>query len=119
MLVLVCLAISYLYLFHFIVLSNPDFSCSKNLLSSCVERVTTGTYNFASPILNVAFVGAFISGIAGLALGSAACATIPVRTQISDHVKIRFISQLINGISKVLQKLLKCFNGTMISQFFF
>ena len=31
------------------------------------------------------------------------------------HVKMRLFSQLINGISRVLQKLLKYFNGTIIS----
>ena len=31
---------------------------------------------------------------------------------------MRFISQLINGISRFLQKLLKYFNGTAISTFF-
>ena len=31
---------------------------------------------------------------------------------------MRLISQLINGISKVLQKLLKCFNGAIILVFF-
>ena len=33
-------------------------------------------------------------------------------------VKIRLTSQLINGISRVLQKLLKYFNGTIISTSF-
>ena len=33
------------------------------------------------------------------------------------HVKMRLFSQLINGISRVLQKLLKYFNGTIISTF--
>ena len=37
--------------------------------------------------------------------------------QSSDLVKSRLILQLINGISKVLQKLLKYFNGTTISTF--
>ena len=37
-----------------------------------------------------------------------------VITQVDDHVKIRLTSQLINGISRVLQKLLKYFNGTII-----
>ena len=36
-------------------------------------------------------------------------------TQSSDQVTIILISQLINGISRVLQKLLKYFNGTAIS----
>ena len=35
-------------------------------------------------------------------------------TQFADQAKIRLISQLINGISRVLQKLIKCLNGTII-----
>ena len=35
-----------------------------------------------------------------------------------DKVKIRLISQLINGISRALQKLLKYFNSTIISTSF-
>ena len=38
--------------------------------------------------------------------------------QVDDHVKMRLISQLIDEISRVLQKLVKCFNGTAISTFF-
>ena len=38
--------------------------------------------------------------------------------QSSDLVKSRLILQLINGISKVLQKLLKYFNGTVFSTFY-
>ena len=41
-----------------------------------------------------------------------------VITQALDHVKIRLTSQLISGISRVLQKLLKYFNGTIISTSF-
>ena len=41
-----------------------------------------------------------------------------VITQFLDHVKIRLTSQLINGISSVLQKLLKYFSGTVISTSF-
>ena len=39
-------------------------------------------------------------------------------TQFLDHVKIRLTSQLINGISSVLPKLLRYFNGTIISTSF-
>ena len=39
---------------------------------------------------------------------------VAIRTQLDDHVKIRLTSQLIKGISKVLQKLLKYFSGTII-----
>ena len=35
-------------------------------------------------------------------------------TQVNDHVKMRLTSQSINDILKVLQKLLKYFNGTAI-----
>ena len=37
-----------------------------------------------------------------------------VITQVVDHVKLRLISQFIVDISRVLQKLLKYFNGTAI-----
>ena len=39
-------------------------------------------------------------------------------THFLYQVKTRLISQLINGISRVLQKLLKYFNGTAISTSF-
>ena len=77
--------------------------------------MTTGTYNFVSSILNVTFVGLLTAATAGLASGSAFLVVSFVITQFSDQDKIRFISQLINGISSVLQKLLNYFNGTAIS----
>ena len=43
---------------------------------------------------------------------------VAIRTQVDDHVKIRLTSQLMKGISKVLQKLLKYFSGTIISTSF-
>ena len=41
-----------------------------------------------------------------------------VITQLSDQLKVKDTSQLINGISSVFQKLPKCFNGTAITTFF-
>ena len=41
-----------------------------------------------------------------------------VKTQVDDHVKKRLTSQLISGISRVLQQLLKYFNGTIILPYF-
>ena len=38
--------------------------------------------------------------------------------QVDEQVKIRLTSQLINGISRVLQKFLKYFNGKIISTSF-
>ena len=80
--------------------------------------MTTGTHNCVSFILNVVSVGLLISATAGLASGSVSLVALLVITQLSDQVKIRFILQLINGISSVLQKLLKYFNGQTISTFF-
>ena len=103
-----------------IVLLNPDFNCSKKLLSSFVDKVTTGTYNFVSVILNVAPIGLLILDIAGFPLWArtASLVALLVNTHLSDHVKIRFVSQLINGMSNVLQKLLKYFKSTTISTSF-
>ena len=67
---------------------------------SLVDKVMTGTYNFVSVIAN------FPSPVE------------LVITQSSDHVKIRLTSQLIKSISSVFQKLLKYFNGTIISTSF-
>ena len=39
-------------------------------------------------------------------------------TQVDSHFEKRLISQLINGISRVLEKLLKHFNGTANSTSF-
>ena len=78
-----------------------------------------------SVILNVAFAGASILSVAsteGSALELAFLAVyfvISIKTEFSNHVKVRHTSQSINGTSKVLQKLLKYSNGTTISRFFF
>ena len=80
--------------------------------------MTTGTYNFVSVILNVALVGLLISAPAGLASRSASLVVLFAITQFPDQVKIRFISQLINGIYNVHPKLLTYFNGTTISKKF-
>ena len=94
-----------LYLFHFIVLLNPNFNCSKSFVSFSFDKVTTGTYNFVSAILNVAPDGAAIAGL------TPAFTVISTKTHFLDHVKINSISKLINGIFNALQKFLKCFSG--------
>ena len=38
-----------------------------------------------------------------------------VITQNDNHVKMKFTPQLTNGVSRVLEKLLKYFNGIIIS----
>ena len=67
LLFLVWLEISYLYLFHLIVLLNPVFYGSNNLFSSWVDKVTTGTCSFVSVIFYVAFVGLLSPTTTGLA----------------------------------------------------
>ena len=75
-------------------------NCSNNVALFCFDKVTTGTYNFASVISN------FTSPLEVLI------------TQVDDHVHIKLTSQLIKSISRVLQKLLKYFNRTIISTSF-
>ena len=51
------------YLFHIISLLNPDFRLVNNLISSSLDKVTTGTYNLQSFIASVApVVVAFTTG---------------------------------------------------------
>ena len=57
-----------------------------------------------SVILNIAFVGLLTAAIAGLTSEFASLVALLVNTHFSDHIKMRFISQLINGIFSVLQK---------------
>ena len=54
-----------MYLFHFIVILNPDFNCSNNLLSFSSDKVTTGTYTLQSVISNFALAGDSIAAIGG------------------------------------------------------
>ena len=92
-----------LYLFHFIVLLNPAFNCSKSFISFSYDKVTTGTYNFVSVILKFNSVGGWFAGV------------ISAKTQFLDQVKINSTWQLISGIYKLLQKLLKCLSGIKTS----
>ena len=49
-----------LYLFQSISLVNPDFKLVKNLISSSLDKITTGIYNLQSFIASVASVGAAV-----------------------------------------------------------
>ena len=91
---MIYLDISDLYLFQLIVLLNPVCNCSKGLLSSSVDKVTTGACNFVSVVLNVEFIGLLTAATAGLASGSASLFALLVNTQFPDQIKVRFISQL-------------------------
>ena len=105
-----------MYLFHLIDLLNPDFNHPNNLLSFSADKVTTGTYNLQSVISNFALVGDSIAAIGGLGCGSGAfLKALPTSTHSLYQDKINIISQLINGMSRLLQKLPKYFNGIAIS----
>ena len=69
-------------------------------------------------VLNVAFVGAFIAGLAELTpwTALAACVVISVKTQFLDYAKVRDTSQSIKDMSRVLQKLLEYFHGPTFSR---
>ena len=101
----------------FYILLNPDFNCSNNLLSFSADKVTTGTYNLQSVISNLALVGDSIAAIGGLGCGLGAfLQALSTSTHSLYQDKINVISQLINGMSKLLQKLPKYFNGIAISK---
>ena len=95
-----------LYLFHIMSLLNPDFRLVNNLISSSLDKVTTGTYNLQSFIASVTPVGALFLGLPPTYLRSKL-----VITQFFFHFNSRDTSQLINGIFNALQKLPKYFNG--------
>ena len=76
------------------------------------DKVTTNMYNFVPVLWNSNSVGATIA--CGSLLFPAALTVASAKMQFFVHVKIISTSQLINGISKVLQKLLKYFSGITI-----
>ena len=79
---------------------QPDSNCFNSFTLSSVGKVIIGTLSFVSVISN---------------------SVIPTAEEIThflDQVKLRLISKLINGFSRVLQKLLKYFNGTAVLSYF-
>ena len=81
-------------------------------MSFSFDKVTTGTYNFVSVILNVAPDGATTAELL-----PCASLVISAKTQFLDQFKINSTSQLILGIFKAFQKLLEFFSGitTLVS----
>ena len=65
---------------------------------------------------SVGSVGALIS--VGSLYAPAAHVAVSAITQSLDHVKIRFTSEIVSGISNALQKLLSYFSWTVISTSF-
>ena len=104
-----------LYLFHIISLLNPDFRLVNNLISSSLDKVTTGTFNLQSVIPSVGPVGALSLTTGGPA--STCLRSKLVITQFLFPFSSKNTSQLINGIFSALQKLRKYFNGIANSIF--
>ena len=102
-----------LYLFHIIYLLNLDFKLVNNLISSSLDKVTTGIYNLQSVILSVAPVGSAVSSPSK----TTACCKLVI-AQFLFHFNSKDTSQLINGMFNALQKLPKYFNGMANSTFF-
>ena len=97
-----------LYLFHIISLLNPDFRLVNNLISSSLDKVTTGTDNLQSLIASVApVVFPFTTG--GPA-STCLCSKLVIM-QFLVHFSSKDTSQLIYGMFNALQKLPKYFNG--------
>ena len=90
-----------LYLFRIISLLNPNFKLVNSLISSSLDKVTTGTYNLQS----------FIASVAPVVVPSTCLCSKLVIMQFLFHFNSKNTSQLINGIFNSLQKLSKYSNG--------
>ena len=76
------------------------------MILSFLDKVTTGT---VAPVVCIA------TSCTGGLRTALNVLDISETTHLFDHEKSSSISQLINGKSRDLQKLLKCFNGTTAS----
>ena len=74
---------------------------------SFTDKMTTGIYNFVSLIVRIIL----------LELASLLSAPIADKTQYFVHLSFSSTLPLISSISRVLQKLIKYFNGTTIDTF--
>ena len=92
-------------MFHIIYFLNPDFKLVNNLISSSLDKVTTGTYNLQLVITSVAPVGAL-----SLLPPPMSLCSLLVITQFTV-INSKDTSQLINGIFSALQKFPKYFYG--------
>ena len=78
------------YLFQLIALLKPDSNCFNSFTLSWVNKVMARIKTFVSVLLNVGSWFATVSA---------------TKKQLFNQVNLRLISQLINGISSILQEL--------------
>ena len=114
LLLIASVVICDLYLFHIISLLNPDFRLVNNLISTSLDKVTTGTYNLQSFIASVAPV--VVPFTTGGPASTCLCSKLVI-TQFLFHFSSKNNSQLINGMFNALQKLPKYLNGIANSTF--
>ena len=88
--------ISDLYLFQDIVLLNPYFKFSKNLMLSFITKVTTGSWSLVLAVMKFTPVMLLWCSI---------------NTQYFVHDKSSYTLNFINCKTRDLQKLLKCLSG--------
>ena len=100
--------LTVLYSFQQTNISNPLLRSFDSFWLSLADKVTTGTYNFVSLIVKII--------LQELALALSAPAAD--KTQYFVHLRFNTTLQLINGILRDLQKLLKYFNSAVIAAFF-
>ena len=115
LLLIASVAICDLYLFHIISLVNPDFKLVNNLISSSLDKVTTGTYNLQSFIASV--VPIVVPFTTGGPVSICLCSKLVI-TQFLFHFSSKNTSQLTNGMFNALQKLPKYFYGIVNSTSF-
>ena len=70
LLLIASVVICDLYFFHIISLLNPDFQLVNNLISSSLDKVTTGTYNLQSVVAPVGALSLTTGGPASTCLCS-------------------------------------------------
>ena len=108
LLLIASVVICDLYLFHIISIVNPDFKLVNNLISSSLDKVTTGTYSLQSFIASAAPV--VVPFTAGGPTSTCLCCKLVIM-QFLLHFSSKVTSQLINSMFNALQKLPKYFNG--------
>ena len=109
LLLIASVVICDLYLFYIIFLVNPDFKLVNNLISSSLDKNTTGIYNLQLFIASVATV--VVPFTVGGPASTCLCCKLVI-TQVLFHFNSKDTSKCVfNGMFNALQNLPKYFNG--------
>ena len=99
LLLIASVVICDLYLFHIISLLNPDFKLVNNLISSSLDKVTTGIYNLQSFIDNVA-PAVRDNSPTGVTLSINDCKLYIPAVTLSTDDEIKLLTNLKSGFKK-------------------